>query len=262
MFADINGTSIYYELHGPTSGPMLALCHSLGTSSGLWDRQVEAAAEAFGGMRILTFDVRGHGRSPVSASDGSIETFASDFLALLDYLDVDRVDFAGVSLGGLLGQWLGACAPNRLRHLVIANTAAKLGTTESWNARIATVTEHGLSAIADGVLGRWFSASFRAREPQTAERFRRVLLDTPVAGYNCACQALRDADMRPSAKEIAVPTLVVAGDVDESTTTHDAAWLADNIPGATMTTLHAAHLANVEASAEFNRAVSQYIRVT
>ena len=260
MFADVNGTRLYYELDGPPRGPVLALCHSLGTSTALWDRQVAAAESAFPGMRILTYDVRGHGRSPVSTSDSSTELFASDFLALIDDLDIDRVDFAGVSLGGVLGQWLGAHASNRIRHLVLSNTAAKLGTMESWNARIATVTEQGLSAIADGVVGRWFSGPFRAREPKVAEEFRRVLLDTPIAGYNGACQALRDADMRPSARAIAVPTLVVAGDVDESTTTQDAAWLRDNIPGATMTTLHAAHLANVEASAEFNYAVSQFIR--
>jgi len=260
MFADVNGTTIYYELHGPARAPVLALCHSLGTSSILWNRQVAAAAEAFSGMRLLTYDLRGHGRSAVSAVDVSVELLASDVLALLDQLNIERVDVAGVSIGGLVGQWLGSCAPGRLRHLVLSNTAAKLGTTEMWNTRIATVTEHGLSAIVDGAIGRAFTSAFIERESDIVNQFRRVLLDTPVAGYIGACRALRDADLRPSVREIAVPTLVLTGDADVVTTIDDAQWLADNIPRATTTTLHAGHLANVEAAAQFNRLVSQFIR--
>jgi 3-oxoadipate enol-lactonase len=259
MFADVNGTSIYYELQGPTHGPVLALCHSLGTDSSLWDRQIAATEDAFGGIRVLRYDVRGHGRSFVGEANVSVQLLASDFLALLDQLGIERVDFAGVSIGGLVGQWLGSSAPDRISHLVLSNTAAQIGTTEMWNTRIATVTERGLAAIAEAAIGRAFSSVFIERERETAERFRRLLLDTPVAGYVSACEAIRDADLRPLARNIAVPTLVVAGDIDPVTTTEDATWLVDNIPSATMITLHAAHLANVEAASEFNDAVRQFI---
>jgi 3-oxoadipate enol-lactonase len=199
---------------------------------------------------VLTYDVRGHGKSPVSLVDVSIELLAMDVIALLDHLGIDRVDFAGVSLGGIVGQWLGARAPDRINRLLLASTAAKLGT--AWNARIATVNENGLSAIVDGAIGRWFTEGFVEREPDVIQRFRRILLDTPRAGYLHACAAIRDADQRALVRDIAVPTLVVAGSADVVTRVDDAAWLAEHIPGATMTTLRAAHLANVEVALAFN----------
>ena len=259
MFADVNGTQIYYELHGAMDGRVLALCHSLGTSTALWDRQVAAAESSFPDMRILTYDVRGHGKSPVSPVSVSIELFAADFLSLLDVLDVERVDFAGVSLGGIVGQWLAARVPERINRLVLANTAAKIGTSEMWNGRIATVGKRGLSLIAPSAIRRWFTSDFAAREPAVTDAFRHMLLDTPTDGYIGACAAIRDADLRPLAREIAAPTLVLTGKSDAVTTVDDATWLADNIPNASIITLPASHLANVEAAAEFNDAVSQFL---
>ena len=259
MFANVNGVRTFYELSGPSSGRVLALCHSLGTSSALWDRQLAAADSAFAGMRILRYDVRGHGQSAVSPVDVSIDLLAADFIALLDLLEVDRVDFIGVSLGGIVGQWLAARAPARINRLVLANTAAKIGTSEMWNARIATVAERGLDLIAPSAIRRWFTSDFAAREPTVTNAFRRMLLDTPTDGYIAACAAIRDADLRPLAREIAAPTLVLTGKSDAVTTVDDATWLADNIPNASIITLPASHLANVEAAAEFNDAVSQFL---
>jgi 3-oxoadipate enol-lactonase len=259
MFADVNGTSIYYELHGAADGRVLALCHSLGTSTALWDGQVAAAESTLPGMRILTYDVRGHGRSAVSPVYVSIELLAADFIALLDLLNIDRVDFAGVSLGGIVGQWLGVRAPERIDRLILANTAAKLGALDMWNTRMAMVADRGLAPIVEGAIGRWFTVDFAAREPAAADAFRRILLGTPPSGYIAACAAIRDADLRRLAKQIAVPTLVVAGESDVVTTVDDAAWLAANIPNASMITLPAAHLANVEAASEFNDAISQFL---
>jgi len=259
MFANLNGIRTYYELTGPPAGPVLALCHSLGTSTALWDRQLAAADGAFARTRILRYDVRGHGKSAVSPVEVSIELFAADFVALLDLLELDRVDFAGVSLGGIVGQWLAACAPTRINRLVLSNTAAKLGTSEMWNTRIATVTKRGLDLIVPSAIRRWFTSDFAAREPAVTDAFRRMLLDTPADGYIGACAAIRDADLRPFAKDIAAPTLVVAGESDAVTTVDDATWLATNIPNASIITLPAAHLANVEAAAEFNDAVSQFL---
>ena len=259
MFADVNGTQLYYELHGATDGRVLALCHSLGTSTALWDRQVAAAESSFPDMRILTYDVRGHGKSPVSPVSVSIELFAADFLSLLDVLDVERVDFAGVSLGGIVGQWLGARAPQRIDRLILANTAAKLGALDMWNTRMAIVAGKGLAPIVEGAIRRWFTSEFSAREPGIADGFRRILLETPPSGYIAACGAIRDADLRRLTQEIPVPTLVVAGKSDVVTTVDDATWLSESIPNASMVALPAAHLANVEAASEFNDAVSQFL---
>ena len=210
-------------------------------------------------MRILTYDVRGHGKSVVSPVSVSIELLAADFLSLLDVLDVERVDFAGVSLGGIVGQWLGVRAPERIDRLVLANTAAKLGALDMWNARMAMVAEKGLAPIVEGAISRWFTAEFCAREPAVADAFHRILLETPASGYIAACRAIRDADLRRLAREIAVPTLVVTGESDAVTTVDDATWLAESIPNASMVTLPAAHLANVEAASEFNDAISQFL---
>lgn len=261
MFAEINGVRTYYELSGPPGGHVLGLCHSLGTSAALWDRQRAAAESAFAGMRILVYDVRGHGKSGagVSPIDVSIELLAADFIALLDVLELNRVHFAGVSLGGIVGQWLGARVPERIGRLVLANTAAKLGTVEMWNTRIATVAKHGLAPIVGSAIRRWFTADFATREPAVADAFRGMLLDTPPAAYIATCAAIRDADLRPLAKQISVPTLVVAGQSDVVTTVDDAAWLAANIPNSSMITLPAAHLANVEAASEFTDAVRQFL---
>ena len=255
---DVNGARVSFRVEGADDAPIVALCHSLGTSLSLWDRQIEG----WHSYRVLRYDVRGHGQSAVTPGAYSIAAHAADFLGLLDALDIERVDFCGVSLGGLIGQWLGAHAPTRIRRLVLANTAARIGTVDTWNARIAAVHDPGMSVIARGAIGRWFTAPFIAREPAVAAAFQQTLASMSPEGYAASCAAIRDADFRPLAHDIAQPTLVVAGQHDVVTTPDDATWLAQHIPNATMVTLPAAHLSNVEASAPFNAAVQAFFSTT
>jgi 3-oxoadipate enol-lactonase len=250
------GLRTAYDLEGDERLPVVALCHSLGTNRRLWDPQMPGLLRHF---RVLRYDVRGHGATDVPPGPYTIESFAEDFLSLLDALSIERAHFCGVSLGGFIGQWLGANAPERIGALVLANTAARSGTAEGWNDRVAQVCQNGLQCIEAASLGRWFTADFMARDSATIDRVRRMLLSTPVDGYAATCEAIRDMDLRPLAPMIARPTLVISGASDASTPPSDAAWLADAIPRAEHLMLPAAHLANLEAAEEFTEAVIDFL---
>lgn len=227
-----------------------------GTSQELWEPQIDVFAQHF---RVLTYDIRGHGGTPAAPSRYTVEQLGNDFLELLDSLSITRVHYCGVSLGGAIGQWLGVSVPHRIDRLVLANTAARFGTPEVWNGRIEAVTHGGLVAIADASMERWFSDAFRVRAPKRVSWARALLLATPVDGYVASCSALRDMDYRELARGIKSPTLVVGGSWDQVTTPEDVAWLATHMPRARSLMLPAAHLANVEAADQFNRAVIAFL---
>ncbi len=247
---------IHYRLDGPAGAPVLMLSNSLGTDLTMWDAQLPAFAA---GYRVLRYDTRGHGASPVTPGPYTIEQLGRDALALLDALGIGHAHFCGLSMGGMVGQWLGVHAPQRLGRLVLANTAARIGPAELWERRIAAVTAGGMAAIADGVLTRWFTDGYVARAPQTVARVRAVLEATDPAGYTAACAAVRDMDQRAVVTRIAVPTLVVAGTHDLATPPADGRWLAGAIGGARYVEFDAAHLSNLEAEAGFTAAVLGFL---
>ena len=253
--AEINGARINYELSGDEDSPLIVFSNSLGTNLNVWDGQVAA----LGGFRVLRYDTRGHGQSAVAAGDYTIEMLGRDVLALLDFLDIDRAAFCGLSLGGFIGQWLGAHAPQRFSKLVLANTAAKLGTAQSWNQRIQEVKSGGTAAIADGVLSRWFTEPFRKIHPDRVAWIKEMLLSTPADGYASCCAAVRDMDFRADAERITVPTLVIAGSADPVAAVADAEFLRARIGGARMTLLAAAHLSSVEARDAFNQTLLGFL---
>jgi 3-oxoadipate enol-lactonase len=253
--AEINGTRINYELSGDEDLPLVVFSNSLGTNLTVWDEQVGA----LGGFRALRYDTRGHGQSAVMAGDYSIEMLGRDVLALLDFLDIDRAAFCGLSLGGFIGQWLGAHAPQRFSKLVLANTAAKLGTEQGWNQRIQEVRSGGIAAIADGVLSRWFTEPFRRVHPDRVAWVKEMLLSTPADGYASCCAAVRDMDLRADTERITVPTLVIAGSADPVASVADAEFLREHIDGVRMTLLPAAHLSSVEARDAFNQALLAFL---
>lgn len=255
-FADVDGLRIHHELDGPAAGPVLVLSSSLGTDHRLWTPQLPALAERF---RVLRYDMRGHGTSSVPPGPWDVAALGRDVLGLLDRLAIREVSFCGLSLGGMIGMWLGVNAPERIHRLVLANTAARIGPPATWDARIAAVEQGGLVAVADGVLGRWFTPGFRAAQPGEVERARGMLLATPPAGYAAACGAIRDMDQRSAVAGIRAPTLVIAGASDEATPPADGRFLAERIPGARYVELAAAHLSNVEAAEPFTRAVVRFL---
>jgi 3-oxoadipate enol-lactonase len=251
-----NGIRIHYRFDGPEDAPVLMLSNSLGTTLEMWDAQLPALSRDF---RVLRYDTRGHGQSEVPAGEYSIEQLGRDVVGLLDALGLEQVHFCGLSIGGLTGQWLGLNAPQRLRRLVVANTAARIGNTEGWNARIAQVGQGGMAEVAAGAVARWFTPEFVRREPAAVETVRQQLLATAPAGYAGGCAAVRDADFRSALTRLRLPLLVVAGLQDPVTTPEDARFIATAVAGARQAALAAAHLSNIEARMGFDAAVLGFL---
>jgi len=247
---------IHYALEGQSGAPALMLSNSLGTNYSMWDPQLPELRKK---LRVLRYDTRGHGQSSLTPGPYSIEQLGRDVMALLDALDLDRVHFCGLSMGGMIGMWLGANAPERLNKLVLCNTAAKIGTSEVWNARIEAVRKNGMKSVASAVVERWFSPAFREKPPATVSSTLKMLEAANPEGYAACCAAIRDFDFREQLSRIRVPTLVIAGAHDPSTPPADGRFLADQIQGAQYAELDAAHLSNIEAQDRFNNEVAKFL---
>jgi 3-oxoadipate enol-lactonase len=254
-FIDVGELKIHYALtDGPE--PVLVLSNSLGTDFSLWDPQMAELQERF---RILRYDTRGHGKSSARPGEYTIEQLGRDVLGLLDSLGLDRVHFCGLSLGGMIGMWLGIHASARLNLLVLSNTAARIGTKEGWNARIATVKKDGMKSVAATVIERWFTPGFRTSSPEKVALAQRMLEQMPPQGYAACCAAIRDMDQRGAVAQIKTPTLVIYGGSDSVIPIPDAHFLAQQIRGAKELELPAAHLSNVEQPDAFTQAVNNFL---
>jgi len=258
-FVEANGARVHClfdDPPGPPRAPILIFSNSLGTNFSMWDPQIPALAAHF---RILRYDTRGHGQSSVTPGPYSITQLGRDVVGLLDAFEIERAHFCGLSMGGGIGMWLGIFAADRLNRLVICNTAAKIGTAETWNARIETIRAKGMAPIADTQAQRWFSPAFIASAPDKVERTRQMILSTPLEGYIANCAAIRDMDQRETISRITTPTLVIAGAKDPVTPPADARFIAEHIPGARYAELDAAHLSNIEAAGAFTDALLQFL---
>jgi len=238
-----DGCQLNAQVEGPEHAPVLMLCNSLGTDLHMWDDQVKAVTERF---RLVRYDRRGHGRSGAPKGPYTMEMLGRDALAVMDGVGVQKVNWCGLSMGGMVGMWLGANAPQRIDRLVLSNTSAHMADKQVWNDRIKTVRAGGLAAIADGTMERWFTKGFRERAPQAIARMKEMMLKTPLEGYIGCGEAVRDMDHREIIRKIAAPTLVIAGRHDPATTVEAGEFLRDRIPGAQLAVLDAAHIANVE----------------
>ena len=253
---DTGTARLHCRWDGPEQGPVVVLSNSLGAALDMWLPQVGPFGEHF---RVLRYDTRGHGLSSVPGGPYTVEQLATDVLDLLDAHGIERAHFCGLSMGGTVGMWLGAHAPERIDRLVLSNTAPYFGPPEGMNARIESVRQHGIAGIVDGVIERWFTAAFRATEPDTVRRIRAMLLATSPEGYVACCAALRDLDERGSLARIRAPTLVLTGSDDPSSPPGAALALAAAIPGARCIELPAAHLSNLGAAAAFNASVLGFL---
>lgn len=250
---------LHYTLDGTPGKPVLVLSNSLGTNLHMWDTQVAAFTEHF---QVLRYDTRGHGASLVSAGPYSIEQLGRDVLALLDALNLPRVHFCGLSMGGLIGQWLGINAGERLHKLVVCNTAAKIAGPDVWNPRIETVLRDGqaaMVALRDASIARWFTPGYAAANPAQAKRITDMLAATSPQGYAANCAAVRDADFRAQLGAIQVPTLVIAGTEDAVTPPAGGHFIEEHVKGAQYAEFHAAHLSNVEVGEPFSRRVIDFL---
>ena len=251
-----DGTAIHVEVEGPEDAPVLMLSNSLGTNLHMWDDQVPAFTRHF---RLVRFDRRGHGGSAGPKGPYSIERLGRDALAVIDGLGIAKVNWCGLSMGGMEGTWLGANAASRIDKLILSNTASYFPDRTMWDGRIQLARDKGLVALVDGTIERWFTAEFRRRSPQAVARIREMFLSTDVEGYVGCGAAIRDMDNRSLLAKVSVPTLVIAGRHDMGTTLEAGQFIAEHIPGAELAVLETAHIANVEQPQAYTDTVLKFL---
>jgi 3-oxoadipate enol-lactonase/4-carboxymuconolactone decarboxylase len=256
-FVTTDGVRHYYRLTGSEGRRIVMLSHSLGLDHGMWDPQAGDLERHF---RVLRYDLRGHGASDAPPGEYSIELLARDALAIADAVGAPAFAFCGLSIGGMIGQYLGAHAPGRLTHLVLANTTSRMADASQMETRRKTVLAEGMAAVSDAALRRFFSASSVDADAPHVASARRTLLATSPVGYAGCCAAVRDLDHGALLDRIQVPTLVISGDRDESMP-----WdghgrvLSTAIAGAQVVRLPAAHVSNLERPRSFTAALFDFL---
>jgi 3-oxoadipate enol-lactonase len=253
---DADGCPIHVEVTGPDSAPALMLSNSLGTDLSMWDAQAEAFAKEF---RLIRYDRRGHGKSGAPKGPYSMERLGRDVLAILDALKIQKTSWCGLSMGGMVGQWLGAHAPDRVGRMIFSNTACYYADKEIWNGRIRLLREKGLPAVVEGTMERWFTKGFRERSPQTIASMSEILLKTPIEGYIGCCEAIAAMDHREILSKIKAPVLVIAGKQDPATTVENAEFIRDRVAGSKLIVLDAAHISNVELPDVYTKTALEFL---
>jgi 3-oxoadipate enol-lactonase len=244
---------LHHVLAGPADAPAIVLVGSLGSDLRMWDAQVGPLAERF---RVVRFDTRGHGASPVPPGPYSLADLGKDVLALLDRVGIASASICGVSLGGVIAMWCAIHAPERLDRLVVCFSSAWFGPSEAWLERAALVRAKGTAAVADAVVARWLTDSTKRARPELVERLRAMIAATPAEGYAACCEALAATDLRGRLGAIAAPTLAVSGSEDPATPPEHGRAIAAAIPGARFVEIPAAaHLGNIERPEQFNEAL-------
>jgi 3-oxoadipate enol-lactonase len=248
---------LHHTVDGPADGQPLVLGGSLGTSVAMWQPQLAAFAERF---RVIRYDHRGHGDSPVPAGPYRIADLGRDVIALLDRLGIERTHLGGLSLGGMVAMWVAAHAPERVDRLMLLCTSARLGPPSMWTQRAASVRDGGTEAIADAVLARWFTPHFATQNAGVTAWARQQLTSTPAAGYAGCCEAIKDMDLEPALASITAPTFVLAGAEDPATPPAHLHRIATGISNARMVIVpDAAHLANVEQPEAVTRLLLDFL---
>jgi 3-oxoadipate enol-lactonase len=242
---------LWATLTGAAGAPVLVLGNSLGTTGELWQPQLGPLGRSF---RLLRYEHRGHGGSPAPPGPYSIAGLGADVLRLLDEFDIQSAYYCGVSLGGMVGMWLAASAPERITALALCCTSAYLRPEQLWRDRAARARADGMASISRQVVARWFTPGYQDAHPGTVAGFVSTLeRDVVPEGYAGCCDAIADMDLRPLLPSVSAPTLVIAGADDPATAPWHGAVIASAIPGARLRVIRgASHLANVSSAAEFS----------
>jgi 3-oxoadipate enol-lactonase len=250
-----DGCALHYRFDGDEDRPVVMLSNSLGSTMEMWEPQMAALTARY---RVLRYDNRGHGQSDAPPGPYSIERVATDARELIADLEIGPVLWCGLSMGGMVGMWLGANAPHTLKRAVLANTSPLIGPPDIWNQRIASAEKDGMEALAKTVVQRWLTPPFAEAHPEIAAKLAGMIAATPLQGYIGAAAAVRDMDLRDSLSRITVPTLVIAGSQDPSTPCAMGEQIVNGIAGARFAILEAAHLSNIEQAEEFNRLMLKF----
>jgi 3-oxoadipate enol-lactonase len=247
-----------YRLDGPDDAPVLVLGSSLGATGAMWDAQVPAFSQRF---RMLRYDTRGHGQSPVPPGPYSMDELGADVLETLDSLGIERASFCGLSIGGMIGMWCASEAPERIERLVLCCTVPHFPPPDLWNERADTVRAEGMGPMVEPALERWLPPAIRKARPDLEEHLRSMIAAIPPEGYAGCCEAIRDMDLRPRLERIEAPTLVVAASDDPSTPKEKVRPIAEAV-GARARYVEidgAAHIANVAQPEAFDAAVLGFL---
>lgn len=259
MKTSVNGLSVNYEISGSNDGPVAAFSHSLGSSLVMWEPQLDAFEKRF---RVLRFDTRGHGGSGAPPGPYSFEILASDFIGLLDALDIDKVHFIGLSMGGMIGQALGLLHPERLLSLCLCDNAAVTGPEgkKSWEERTETIRKEGLEPLLEPTMARWFSPGFLEQDPPMLDKIKKTFLATSPEGFIGCVGAITALNFLERLPGIKTPALVLVGEDDQGTPVSAARAIHERIAGSKLRIIPGArHLPNVEKPTEFNEAVIRFL---
>lgn len=247
---------LHLKMEGDSRLPILAFSNSLGASLHIWDEVVPLLTPHF---RILRYDTRGMAQTEVTPGLYTIDQLGQDFLGMLDEQGVEKVHFCGLSMGGLIGQWMGLHAPERIHQLVLSNTAAKIGTENRWNARIRFIQRKGLEAIWEGTQEVWFRENYLQQHKQKLGAIKKMFLQNKVEGYVACCAAIRDADFREKLPYIPLPTLIIAGEEDTATTVKEAIFMKEKIPNSELVVLAARHISCIEQPEAFANTLINFL---
>ena len=231
-FINGNGLNIHYKYSKGSAEHTFVFINSLGTDFRIWDGVVD---ELKAHSSVLCFDKMGHGLSQVSEKPYKIADYASDVISLMDSLHIGKAILVGLSIGGVIAQYMAIHHPERIEKLVVSNSAPKVGTFESWATRIDKVKNEGIAAIADGILKVWFSEHFRAGRTAELAGYKQMLCNSNIAGYLKACEALQVNDLTGNIKNIKLPALFIAGSEDGSVNPVMVKQAAEQLPGAAYT---------------------------
>ena len=256
MFIRLGSHLHHVQIDGPADGAVVVFANSLGTDLRIWDEAIRPLT----GLRVIRYDMRGHGLTPAPEPPYSIADLASDLEQLIDALQLPRLTICGVSVGGQVALQVAGDRPDTIDGLVLCDTSFRIGGAGMWAQRIAAVTEGGIGAIAAAVIARWFSEEFRSQRPDDVAGYRYMLERCTAAGYAGVCAALRDADLEPLARGLRCRTLVLCGDRDQATPPEVAMALAAAIPGARYESIPGAgHLPCIEQPARVAAAVASFV---
>jgi 3-oxoadipate enol-lactonase len=226
-FASINGITLHYKLEGQADGIPLVFINALGTDLRIWDGLIPSFAESYA---IVRYDKRGHGLSDCPPAPYTLRNYSDDLFGLLDHLHIEQAILVGISFGGMIALDFAYMYPERVKALVLCDTAAKIGTAEMWNERIALLQQHGIEHLANSIIARWFAPSFQQQNPAAYHGYRNMLTRMPIDGYIGACAAIRDADLTAQPSTIQAKSLVLCGAEDVSTQPDLVQGLANTLP--------------------------------
>lgn len=256
-FASINGTVLHYRLSGAADGLPLILVNSLGTNFHIWDDLLNPLERRF---RVLAYDKRGHGLSDAPAGPYGLDDHVADLLGLAARCGFRTFAICGISIGGMIAMRAAAQYPGKVVRLVLCDTAARIGTAQMWNDRIAQVRQGGMASIADAVLGRWVSPGYHELRPADFVGWRNMLERCPAEGYVASCATVRDSDLAPDLARISAPTRVIVGENDLSTPPELVRQLAHAIPGADFELVRGAgHVPSIEQPERLSELICEHL---